>query len=426
MSRPSTTTTTTEINSNNMSEIPQWLNKEFFKPAFKQVLNFKEISSIIPITTETPDKTVGSDFIRVLLEVKLTDNTIVKTTYLLKSDKLLNTKESTELQPSNTFLKEKHMYLHIIPVLTKMYASINGLNIKLAPLCMHAAISTEDAVLVLEDFSRKKFHNVDRFKGFDMLHMRWALRKLAEFHAATTVYFATQGPYPDLYQESFCNASNIRMVKRITEKRQLHFRNAMRQWGLPHVEDFIKKMPTIKDYMEAALKSNNVDPNEFNVLNHGQLFNTNILFNYNESGVIDEAIFIGFQYCNYGSPAQDLWQLIITSAELDIKIREFDHFLFIYHAHLIECLKLLKYETEKPWPTLMDIQQMMLKYGFWGPIAANTTLCNLLLPTSEQSSLENMFRPGHEGDILRYKSFTNPHYAKAMCQLIPFFAYKGI
>ncbi|XP_037942773.1 uncharacterized protein LOC119675638 [Teleopsis dalmanni] len=301
MSRPSTTTTTTEINANNLSKIPQWLNKEFFKPAFKQVLNFKEISSIIPITTETPDKTVASDFIRVLLEVKLT------------------------------------------------------------------AISTEDAVLVLEDFSRKKFHNVDRFKGFDMLHMRWALRKLAEFHAATTVYCETEGPYPDLYQESFCNASNIRMVKRITEKRQLHFRNAMRQWGLPHVEDFIKKMPTIKDYMEAVLNSNNVDPNEINVLNHGQLFNTNILFNYNESGVIDES-----------------------------------------------------------WPTLMDIQQMMFKYGFWGPIAANTTLCNLLLPTSEQSSFENMFRPGHEGDILRYKSFTNPHYAKAMCQLIPFFAYKGI
>lgn len=108
----------------------------------------------------------------------------------------------------------------------------------------------------------------------------------------------------------------------------------------------------------------NADPKEFKVLNHGDFWSSNILMNYVHNGEINQVRFIDFQMCKWGSPAQDLWELIICSTDSNLRINEFDTFIFIYHTHLVKCLKLLGYA--KPLPKLRDLHIKMLEHGFWG------------------------------------------------------------
>lgn len=106
------------------------------------------------------------------------------------------------------------------------------------------------------------------------------------------------------------------------------------------------------------------DPNEFNVLNHGDLWVNNIMFQYKEDGSLKETYFIDFQMGRYGSPAQDLLYFLLSSTNLDIKLKHFDYFISFYHQQLIEHLKLLHYKGIKP--KLRDIHMALFKYDYWG------------------------------------------------------------
>lgn len=107
-----------------------------------------------------------------------------------------------------------------------------------------------------------------------------------------------------------------------------------------------------------------VDEREFNCLNHGDQWCNNIKFA--DEGGKEQTLFVDFQVGRWGSPAQDLWYLIVSSSSLDIKIKEFDNFIYICHKRLEESLKLLKYP--KPIPTFGELHVQMIKYCAWGKL----------------------------------------------------------
>lgn len=49
-----------------------------------------------------------------------------------------------------------------------------------------------------------------------------------------------------------------------------------------------------------------------------------------------------------------------------------------------------------------------------------------LMPSDKDANINMLMSPGPEGDAFRFKTYTNPLYAKAMIQLLPFFRNKGI
>lgn len=88
---------------------------------------------------------------------------------------------------------------------------------------------------------------------------------------------------------------------------------------------------------------------------------SNIMLNYTLSGKVNQIRFVDFQLCKWGSPAQDLWELIVCSVLSNLCICQFDQFIRIYHAHLLKCEKVLNYA--KPPPKLSHQHISMLKYG---------------------------------------------------------------
>lgn len=261
----------------------------------------------------------------------------------------------------NLFPKEKQMYQDYIPKFEKLYKDV-GIDIELAPKSVHVEESSKGIVLVLEDLKRQEFHNVDRLKGLDMDHMRRVLVRIAEFHAASVVLHDQNGAYNEMFKKSMYNEGNRQLFEALGRMRHEQYIKAMRQWEMPDVEEYIELLPTPEKGFDIGLGLNTVDESEFNVLNHGDLWANNIMFA--GEGSEERTLFVDLQLAKWGSPAQDLWYLITSSAALDIKIKEFDQFVYIYHTRLVECLKLLGYS--KHILTLKELHVMMIKYGTWG------------------------------------------------------------
>ncbi|XP_039493167.1 uncharacterized protein LOC120452827 [Drosophila santomea] len=411
------------VNPNEHLHIPKWVNEDYFLPIIqKDVDTFDKIVNFVTIAATAPGDNYTSIMIRVIVDMLLKDGSEQKVSYILKT--MLEADSGAEVVNNmGLFPKERKMYEVHIPQFVKLYKEA-GVEIELAPKCLHVEATAELITLVFEDLSQQKFKNIDRIKGFDLPHMRQVLRKLAELHAASVVAKEINGPYDPLYYMSMYNEQSRDLFEALGKLRQEQYIKAMRTWELENVESFISRMWSPMEGFEMAMSINQVDENEFNVLNHGDCWANNIMFNYKDNGEIDRTLFVDLQIGKWGSPAQDLWYLITTSASLDIKVKEFDHFIYIYHQRLAECLKLLNYS--KPIPTLRDLHIMMLKYGFWGPLTSMGVMVATLLPTDKDANIKMMMAPGPEADAVRYKSFINPYYGNAMKLLLPFFDNKGL
>ncbi|KAH8417164.1 hypothetical protein KR222_005481 [Zaprionus bogoriensis] len=406
---------------NEFLSIPKWINEEYFLPIIeKDVDDFVRIIKLTSTAATQPGDNYTSIMVRVTVDIEVKDNSEKKLSYIVKTQ-LDSDKGGDLVAGMSLFPKEKQMYEQHIPNFTRLYKEV-GVEIKLAPKCVHIDETPERITLVLEDLKHQKLHNVDRLKGFDMDHMQRVLHKVAELHAASAVCYEQNGAYDNMFYQSMFNENNRQIFESIGHLRNATYVKAMRQWQLPDVEEYIKMLPSPSEFFDAGMALNKVDDSEFNCLNHGDLWCNNIMFA--EEGGEERTLFVDLQVAKWGSPAQDLWYLITSSASQNIRIKEFDHFIYIYHTRLVECLKLLKYS--KQIPTLKDLQVMMIKYGKWGPTTANGTLVIVLLPPNKDSNINIMLAPGPEADAFRYLTFTNAAYADAMVQLFPFFRNKGL
>uniref|UniRef100_W8BIC5 CHK kinase-like domain-containing protein n=1 Tax=Ceratitis capitata TaxID=7213 RepID=W8BIC5_CERCA len=418
-------TTAAVANPNENLRIPQWINEAYFVEILKDDLpNFKKIISFQPIAATAPGENYCSIMLRVIIEAELKDATTTQLSYILKTMLDKNSSGAAIANNMNMFPKEKQMYSVILPKFVQLYRQAAGVEVRFGPTSKYAEETPERITLVMEDLKRENYSNYDRLKGLDMKHMTRVLQKLAEFHAASACYYESAGSYGDLYQNTFFTEANRQLYVHLQKSRDPLLKRAMREWPLNDIEDYINRIPSGEQMFDEGLRLNFVDPTEFNVLNHGDLWTNNIMFKHNEQGLIYECLFVDFQAGKWGTPAWDLWYLIITSAAKDIKTNEFDQFIFIYHKQLVESLKLLKYT--KPLPSLKYLHEQMLKYGSWGFSIAKSILSGILLPSNKDASFENFMKPGPEGDALRLAAVSNEYYTGAMCVILPFLRNKGL
>uniref|UniRef100_A0A0A1XHZ2 Protein SEY1 n=1 Tax=Zeugodacus cucurbitae TaxID=28588 RepID=A0A0A1XHZ2_ZEUCU len=417
------TTSAPDVNPNENLHIPNWVNQDYFLPIIKNdVEDFRKIISFKSYAATAPGENYCSVMLRVIIELELKDSNSMQISYILKTMLDNSNSGSVIANNMNMFPKEKHMYSIILPKFMKLFKEAN-VDVRFGPTCKYSEETPERITLVLEDLKRANYVNCDRLKGLDMEHMTRVLQKLAEMHAASACNFEAEGSYGELYKNTFFTEANRRIYLHLQRARDPVLRNAMREWPLDDIEDYIAILPEGEQIFNAGLRLNDADPNEFNVLNHGDLWTNNIMFRY-ELDEIQDVLFIDFQLGKWGTPAMDLWYLIITSAAIDIKVREFDQFIYIYQKQLAKSLKILNYA--KPIPSLKYLQMQLLKYGSWGFNTAKSVLCGILLPTDKDASFENFMKPGPEGDALRHKSVSNKYYSSAMCVILPFLRHKGL
>ncbi|EDV41605.2 uncharacterized protein Dana_GF17427 [Drosophila ananassae] len=408
--------------SNDSVGIPDWVNAAYFKRVLKRELReFRRILNLAIIPATPPGESYTSLLMRVVIDIELKDGFSQQRSYIVKT--MLNDVHGNGgfVNTLNIFPKEKMMYDTIIPQLEELYEKM-GLSVKFAPKCVWSEDLKGRICLVQEDLRTKKYKNISRLKGFDMEQMERVLEKLAEFHAASAVWRQKHGPFPEDFQRIYLPANYNK--SKSYQARVQSYKAAMASWGLADHEQYVNRIPTADQFVQSYARCFNNNPQEFKVLNHGDFWSSNIMLSYTQSGEINQLRFVDFQLCKWGSPAQDLWELIICSAKHSIRIECFDSFIRIYHTHLVRCLKTLNFSERLP--LLRDLHMSMIKYGFWGYFTTFTHLVFILLPVDTEASLVKLTQPGEEGDRFRAKVYTNPLYVRAVLSILPFLYRRGI
>lgn len=260
------------------------------------------------------------------------------------------------------FPKEEEMYKKIIPLFEKLYEDVNQ-SIQFAPGISELDTNMDVNVILMEDLHAKNFRNGDRIKGLDMAHSEAVLKKLAEFHAASACYVEKYKQFTEDFTVGVFSTKNIELLKQFNATGS--FLAQLKTW--PNCQSFYEKLCDVDDYLvERLLEDQKVKTTEFNVLNHGDCWCNNIMFQYDAFGKIKNTLFVDFAISKYGSPANDLYYFILSSCARDIKLSQFDYMIRYYYDHLIKNLKLLQYT--RPLPKLVNIHCSLLRNGLAGKL----------------------------------------------------------
>lgn len=230
--------------------------------------------------------------------------------------------------------KETFMYENILPTLYQLIGFNTG---------PRHYYTTKSNSLLLEDLCASGYRMEDRNEQLNFEQCQAILSALAAFHAAS---YHLHQMKPALIQAV---AHETLFTHRTFVKKSLEV--GLDMWSkIMHHEQipskFIQRLPTLIDKILQDLPSIlSASIFEFNVLNHGDLWTSNILFKYNNNGHIEAAKMIDFQNCRWTSPANDLILFTTTSMKFDIYERRFEELLQVYLRTLNQTLADLGYLT---------------------------------------------------------------------------------
>lgn len=335
--------------------LPGWMRKEFFGEVVERKLGLdRDQFSIEKIWVEMATKkgdNYGSTMYRAKLDV------LVKATSATSQFSVIVKSRPTGMAAEfssklDIFSKEIEMYQKIIPAFEKLYED-KGVYVEMGPRCLKICQGVPSDIIVMEDLCNLNYKLGDRQEGVDQKHVESILRKLAEFHAASAVYHERNGSYSSSFNEGLYNRSNLSTMEYM-------FRPAY-ETGL----EVLKTHAFAKDYLDdleklrpvvfsRTLENFALDPEGFNVLNHGDFWINNVMFQYDSEDRLIDSKLLDFQVCFYGSPALDLNYFLFSCVKLDIRLSKLNYFIRYYHEKLVDNLALLGYG--KALPTLKKLQ----------------------------------------------------------------------
>ncbi|BFF89746.1 uncharacterized protein DMAD_08426 [Drosophila madeirensis] len=397
--------------------VPKWVKPEIFQDILKQqVKNYKETKSLRASAGVAKGENYATIMLRVELDVETEDRSQVTKAYMLK---IAHDSDAYRkiLEKSNMFDTERGMYLKVVPEMEQMYRDV-GLEVKFG--AQSYEIPTNENYVLLEDLKPQGFKNFDRLQGLDQAHTESALRKFAQWHAASAVRVDTKGPYEERYTKGFF---------RSPEMINAFFKGSMNSL-LKYIEHYEGRETYLKDLLSISEKLVDIgtkiiepNPEEFNALNHGDGWVNNIMYQYNKKNDILNTFFVDLQMPKWGSVAQDLYYFLISSTSLDIKTSKFDYFIWFYHSELVKHLQLLKYS--KPLPTLRGIRNDLSKHSGWGLVCCTSVMGVALLDPIEDGDVDFDQIVSEEDNSFKKSIFTNPRYRKHVKVLLPWLQHRG-
>ncbi|XP_017477777.1 PREDICTED: uncharacterized protein LOC108367630 [Rhagoletis zephyria] len=400
-------------------QVPDWLKADLFVDLLKKnVPDFKAIRSFDAKPAQGAGENYATLMALVQLELELITGKTKQISYMLKIPIEAVMKL---MMGDNIFDVESNIYRQVIPELEQLYRDA-GVEVTFSPQYFELQTPSEFGVILMEDLRQRGFKNANRLEGFDMEHTKCALKKLAQWHATSAVRVETKGKYPKIVSSGIFTEEFLAAMKPMHLASIKLFNECVRTYDghEAYIDSMQRTQERIFDDFRAMIDA---DPTEFNVLNHGDFWANNIMFQYDAFGKIKQTYFVDFQCSRYGSPVHDLYNLLLSSTQYEIKLKHFDYFIKYYHDQLIECLKLLRYP--KKLPALKDIHIALYKYGVWGLAAASGHMAIVLLDPTESANIENLL--GNTPDAVEFKKlmYTNMRYRKHAEAVLPWLHNRG-
>ncbi|XP_058981273.1 uncharacterized protein LOC131803718 [Musca domestica] len=400
------------------SNLPDWLEQITLDAAVSQAVgdDFLRVSSVKIENASQSGENYSSLMMRIKVEVGLKNGKDKNLSLFLKTCQA-NEAMAQILDIFRIFPKENEIYHKILPRFKQLYADA-GKTVEFSPKAYKFDVDVDKDYVLLEDLSTKNYKNANRIVGLDMDHMHAVLKKMAEYHAVSACYVEKYGSYGEDFNVGMFSEKNRGILNEFNKS--TGFLTQLKKW--PNCSAYYEKLADSDEYLVSRLlEDQRVNTGEFNVLNHGDCWSNNIMFQYDAFGKIKDMLFVDFALGKYGSPANDLYYFILSSCSADIKLTKFDYFIRFYYGHLVENLKLLQYA--RPLPKLINIHGALLKNGLAAYMIASKVLPAVILDKSEESNLENY--TNHKSKMV-YSMYSNPKYVKQMVNILPWLDNRGL
>ncbi|KAK8734904.1 hypothetical protein OTU49_005723, partial [Cherax quadricarinatus] len=286
------------------------------------------------------------------------------------------------------FQKEAGYYLELMPLFNAQLSRVGREPIR-APHCFFAHLTEQEEVIFLGDLRPEGFKMFDRMKGMDKAHAVLVLKELGKLHAASILYQKeTSVVLEDKYthiQKDFQSVSGGDEFKKIlTSQTENAAEMAERISGYEKVADWLKDFaPSSMDVLLEQLKKSP----PFDVLCHGDCWNNNILFRYDETGVPVDVRLLDFQINRKASLATDLNYFMYTSFNGPERKDNLETFLNVYYESLREVLEAGGTKAEF---TSQELQEEYHKKNLFGLIMAMMVVPIVVSQAAEIMDLDNI------------------------------------
>ncbi|KAE8573583.1 uncharacterized protein [Halyomorpha halys] len=196
-------------------------------------------------------------------------------------------------------------------------------------------------IQILEDMTKKGFKNRPIYETLDLQHCEKTMNTLAKFHALSFITEKREGRkmtdiVPIIKTETVMSTDKNHIGRKLTEVTIKSVKRVAEEY-LGHLpSEAMKKAFHYLDHSFEEMRSSKLYPN---VLSHADMWNSNIMFSYDEQGNVAEACIFDFQLSAYKAPGYDIQVFLHCCTNNELRERYLDHLMRVYYLDLTMILR---------------------------------------------------------------------------------------
>lgn len=256
---------------------------------------------------------------------------------------------------SIAFKKEAEFYSVIVPIMHNFQKESNVAILDSFPKSYGYRYSLsndknafdEDACLLMENLKFQGYVTSNRQQLFDLSTSEYIIRMLAQFHALPVaikmkkpeVFDKIKSHLPLNLTDPDITAMHSSRVIAMVEKLLLQDPEMA-----PHAEKVIKLLHHgVNEFVQMKV----LGKEPFNTISHNDVWITNIMLKFDETGKPIGNRLVDYQMAAYGNPANDILFFLHSSTKPEIITEHFDQLIDIYFEEFIENLKKYQVDTKQ-------------------------------------------------------------------------------
>ncbi|XP_041674679.1 LOW QUALITY PROTEIN: uncharacterized protein LOC108113795 [Drosophila eugracilis] len=320
------------------------------------------------------------------------------------------------------YTREMDIYERILPRLADIVK--NELRDSRKLFAATVNVDCERDSIVFEDLSLEKYKVACRVKKLDLEHVHLVLEKLANFHAAGAALAERQpGIFEKNYDRGFFN-KHVRSYEPIMKNILIALSHTL-ELNPDLKERYKTKIDRLIDnVMDYGERSTSLSPGDFVTLAHGDIWTTNVMFQYDDQGHPINAILIDFQFSVWNSPAIDLHYFFSTSIHENLRLQHQTELVQFYYYKLAEALKKVKYLGKVP--SLFEFQHQFRSKAFYAVFASLIFEPTMVYNGKEELSIQNFMSNDEKCERLRDAVYQTEENQKKLRLSLPFFDQLGL
>lgn len=391
----------------------------YLEEALRKGLNFPDLKiQKMDLTTATG---VGDHYSSLLLQGRLIIQNYENLNIIIKIPPPGTFMERTQdLKP---FTREITMLTKILPSLNNILRKAFPNHEKLYAECYFSEEKTiQESILILEDLRQSGFTLHDQFERLDFDHTALVIKSLAKLHASSLIYIDNNPDDINLYDKYIWSRGHEKLCENLFKRAVAVVSEIIKKWeNEPKKDLYYHKIKVLEEVIvEKVINMFSRDDTKLNVLCHGDVWVTNLMFRYDNYNKVNGMKLIDFQMAHYNNPVLDLIFFIFTTSQN--RFTDIDPLLKTYYEAFVETTNKLNYQIRKPF-TLEILKNEYKNKLFYGLAVALNGLQTT--PTGPSDDPKEDIMLDDDGSVKESVYFSQT-LSNSLKEILPYFEKLGV